>query len=111
MGALWAMTLPGLVVLLVVLASAETLWNRLTGGRMLPWTRRRGGRTVAATGFEEVAAVFQGAKHHEFEQRQTTLMHRDEAGDAQRRVDVDITANRVTLRGPSTDDSPGRLSE
>jgi hypothetical protein len=97
-GALWAMTLPALVVLLVVCAFAETLWNRVTGGRMLPWTRRRGGRTVAATGFEEVAAVFQGGKHHEFEQRQTTLMHRDDTGDSQRRVDVDITANRVTLR-------------
>lgn len=46
MGVLWAMTLPGLVCLLVLLAFAETLWNRLTGGRMLPWTRARGGRTV-----------------------------------------------------------------
>ena len=111
MGVLWAMTLPGLVVLLVVLAFTETLWNRLTGGRMLPWTRARGGRTVAATGFEEVAAVFQGGKHHEFEQRQTTLMHRDEAGDGQRRVDVDIITNRVTLRGPSVGDAPGLPAE
>ncbi|GAA4480466.1 hypothetical protein GCM10023094_27040 [Rhodococcus olei] len=101
MGALWAMTIPGLVCLLVLVAFAETLWNRVTGGRMLPWTRRRGGRTVAASGFEEVTAVFQGGKHHEFEQRQTALMHRDETGDgAPPRVGVDIAANRVTVRRP-----------
>lgn len=99
MGALWAMTLPGLLCLLVLMAFAETLWNRVTGGRMLPWTRRRGGRTVAATGFEEVAAVFQGSRHHEFEQRQTTLMHRDETGDAQERLRVDLAGNRLRVRG------------
>lgn len=101
MGALWAMTIPGLVCLLVLVAFAETLWNRVTGGRMLPWTRRRGGRTVAATGFEEVTAVFQGGKHDEFEQRQTALMHREETGDgAPSRVGVDIAANRATVRRP-----------
>lgn len=39
MGTLFALTLPGLLVLLVLFAFAETLWNRLTGGRALPWTR------------------------------------------------------------------------
>lgn len=100
MGALFAMTIPGLVVLLVALAFAETLWNRMTGGRALPWTRRRGGATVAATGFEEVTALFQGSKLHEFEQRQSALMHREDAGDAAPpRVRVDIDANTVVLRG------------
>ncbi|MFF0817071.1 DUF6191 domain-containing protein [Rhodococcus sp. NPDC003318] len=98
MGVLWAMTIPGLVCLLVLFAFAETLWNRVTGGRMLPWTRKRGGRTVAATGFEEVAAMFQGGKHHEFEQRQTALMDRDDAGDAAPdRVRVDIASGRVIV--------------
>ncbi len=32
------MTIPGLVCLLIAVAFAETLWNRATGGRMLPWT-------------------------------------------------------------------------
>lgn len=105
MGMLWAMTIPGLVCLLVVLAFAETLWNRVTGGRMLPWTRRRGGRTVSATGFEEVAAVFQGSKRHEFEQRHVSLMHRDDESDgAPPLVRVDIAANTAVLRaaGPAS---------
>ena len=62
--------------------------------------RRRGGATVAATGFEEVTALFQGSKLHEFEQRQSALMHREDAGDAAPpRVRVDIDANTVVLRG------------
>ncbi|MEV3961719.1 hypothetical protein AB0M34_12595 [Nocardia sp. NPDC050193] len=55
MGVVWAMTLPGLVCLLVAVSFAEVIVNRMTGGRMtggrfLPWTRRRGSRTVAPTG-------------------------------------------------------------
>ncbi|MFC4603112.1 DUF6191 domain-containing protein [Rhodococcus kronopolitis] len=103
MGLLWAMTIPGLLCLLVLLAFAETLWNRLTGGRALPWTRKHGGRTVSATGFEEVTALFQGSKHHEFEQRQTALMHREDEGDgAPPRVRVDIASNTVVLRPEAT---------
>ncbi|WP_027502407.1 DUF6191 domain-containing protein [Rhodococcus sp. UNC363MFTsu5.1] len=102
MGMLFAMTIPGLVCLLVLAAFAETLFNRVTGGRMLPWTRRGGGRTVSATGFEEVTAVFQGSKHHEFEQRQVSLMHReDDADGAPPLVRLDIASNRAVLRNAS----------
>ncbi len=101
MGVLWAMTIPGLVCLLIAVAFAETIWNRATGGRMLPWTRRRGGRTVAATGFEEVAALFQGSKHVEFEQRQTTLMHREDDSSVAPPARVDLSANSAVLRKPT----------
>ncbi|ANZ26869.1 hypothetical protein RAJCM14343_0903 [Rhodococcus aetherivorans] len=79
MGALFAMTIPGLACLLVGAAAVEVLWSRLTGHRLL---RRSGdGRTrpVAATGFEEVGAVFEGSRRFEFEQRQTSLMDREDA--------------------------------
>lgn len=99
MGTVFAMSLPGLLVLLVLLAFAETLWSRLTGGRALPWTRRRTTRPVSAAGFEEVAALFQGAKHHEFEQRQSVLMHREDGSDGDPPwVSVDPEANKVVLR-------------
>ncbi|EEN86364.1 DUF6191 domain-containing protein [Rhodococcus qingshengii] len=99
MGTLFALTLPGLLVLLVLFAFAETLWNRLTGGRALPWTRGRTTRPVSAAGFEEVAALFQGSKHHEFEQRQSALMHREDGTDGDPPwVSVDPDANKVVLR-------------
>jgi hypothetical protein len=95
----WAMTLPGLVCLLIGLAFGEVAVNRLTGARLLPWKRRRPARPVAATGFEEVAALFQGSKHIEFEQRRHSLMHReDESDGAPPLLAYDPAANRVTLR-------------
>lgn len=98
MGALMAMTIPGLAVALVLFAFAEVLWNKLTGSRLLPWTRKRGGRPLAATGFEEVTAVFQGSKHYEFEQRQTTLMHREDKSDgAPPRNEIDLIAGHAKL--------------
>ncbi|MET8779826.1 DUF6191 domain-containing protein [Nocardia sp. NPDC050713] len=93
-----AMTIPGLAILLVALACTEVLWNRLTGSRLLPWTKRRTGHPLSATGFEEVTAVFQGSKHYEFEQRQTTLMHRETMSDgAPPRDEVDLSTGAARL--------------
>ncbi|MFF2088090.1 DUF6191 domain-containing protein [Nocardia sp. NPDC058176] len=33
-----------------------------------------------------LAALFQGSKHHEFEQRQSTLMHRETPSEGRRRA-------------------------
>lgn len=98
MGALVAMTIPGLAILLIALAAVEVLWNRLTGSRLLPWTRPRSGTPVAAAGFEEVTAAFQGTKHVEFEQRMTTLMHRETPSDgAPPRDEIDLGAGAARL--------------
>ncbi|WP_406238063.1 DUF6191 domain-containing protein [Nocardia sp. NBC_01009] len=98
MGLLVAMTIPGLAILLMVLAAAEVLWSRLTGSRILPWFEDRAGRPVAAAGFEEVAAVFQGSKRHEFEQRQTVLMHKEDKSDgAPPRDEIDLSAGSARL--------------
>ncbi|MBF6205830.1 hypothetical protein IU483_17280 [Streptomyces gardneri] len=100
MGLLVAMTIPGLAVLLILFAFAEVAWTKLTGSRALPWTRKRSGRPVAAAGFEEVTAVFQGGKHHEFEQRLTTLMHREDKSDgAPPRDEVDLAHGSARLVG------------
>ncbi|MCP2280600.1 hypothetical protein SAMN04244553_0070 [Nocardia amikacinitolerans] len=93
-----ALTIPGLAILLVAVAFAEVLWNRLTGSRLLPWTKRRTGHPIAATAFDEVTAAFQGSKHFEFEQRMTTLMHRETKSDgAPPRDEVDLTAGSARL--------------
>ncbi|MGK8524689.1 DUF6191 domain-containing protein [Nocardia asteroides] len=98
MGLLVAMTIPGLAVLLIGFAFAEVAWNKLTGSRALPWTRKRSGRPVAAAGFEEVTAVFQGSKHYEFEQRITALLHREDKSDgAPPRHEIDLTTGSARL--------------
>jgi hypothetical protein len=60
MGFLWAMTLPGLVVALLVLAAVE----RFTG--WLPWPRRRA--PGSAVSLDEVNALFYATKHYELQQ-------------------------------------------
>lgn len=98
MGALVAMTIPGLSILLIGLAFVEVLWNRLTGSRILPWFRHRKHTPVATTGFEQVTAVFQGSKHYEFEQRQTALMHKEDKSDgAPARDEIDLGAGSAKL--------------
>ncbi|RVW09298.1 hypothetical protein EGT67_10860 [Prescottella agglutinans] len=101
MGLLWAMTLPGLACPLILLAFVEVAWSRATGRGLLPWFHERKSRSVAATGFEEVAALFQGSKHHEFEQRRTTLMHREDGTDgAPPLLRVDLDAGSVRVNRP-----------
>ncbi|WP_406273558.1 DUF6191 domain-containing protein [Nocardia sp. NBC_00881] len=98
MGPLVGMTIPGLAILLIVFAFAEVAWNKLMGSRILPWTRKRASRPVAAAGFEEVSAAFQGSKQHEFEQRMTTLMHKEDKADgAPPRDEVDLTSGSARL--------------
>jgi len=68
---LFAMTLPGLVVLLVALAALER-FGRWFGRSWLPW--RRGRAPVSATGFDELTACFYAGKRIELEQRRTELV-------------------------------------
>lgn len=97
-----AMTIPGLALLLIALAGAEVFWNKVTGSRVLPWTRTGSGAPLAAAGFEEVTAAFQGSKHLEFEQRMTSLMHRETPSDGappRDEVDLDGGVARLVRRG------------
>jgi len=74
MGLLFALSIPGLVVLLVVLAALERfgLW----AGRR-SWLPGRGDRTrdsLSGTGIEELGAFFEAGKRAELEQRKTELV-------------------------------------
>lgn len=78
MGVLFALTLPGVVVLLVGLAALERL-GLWAGRSLLPW--RRGRATVSAAGFDELTALFYAGKRIELEQRRTELVLRDDQLD------------------------------
>lgn len=70
----WAMSIPGLVVLLVVLAALERfgLW---AGRRSwLPGRANRTRTSISGTGIEELGAFFDGGKRAELEQRKSELV-------------------------------------
>jgi hypothetical protein len=102
MAVLWAMSLPGLVVLLVVLASLERfgLW---AGRRSwIPWRRQADRPPLSAGAFDEFTASFYGSKRVEMEQRKTELMLRDDEQDgAPPRGRVDLDRGVVSLGKPS----------
>jgi hypothetical protein len=93
------MSLPGLVFLLVLVAALERfgLW---AGNRSwLPWRRKHDGTPVSAAGFEELDAFMGAGKRHELDQRNHSLMMRqDEDDGAPPEMKVDLDGNRVVLR-------------
>jgi hypothetical protein len=98
MGVLWAMSLPGLVVLLVVLAALERFGLWASNRSWLPWRRKHVGTPVSAAGFEELDAFFAGGKRHELDDRAHSLMLRQEQEEsAPPRMKVDLDGRRVIL--------------
>ncbi|MFF3225427.1 DUF6191 domain-containing protein [Nocardia suismassiliense] len=92
-----ATTIPGLALLLIALSFAEVMWRKVTGKTLVPWMRSDG-RPVSAVGFEQFDAVFSAGKQHEFEQIQSTLMHRENPGDgAPGAVELDLSSGKATL--------------
>lgn len=98
MGVLWAMSLPGLVVILVVLAALERfgLWAHQRS--WLPWRRKHVGSPVSAAGFEELDAFFAGGKRQELDERGHSLMLRDTQEDgAPPHMTVDLDRKRIVI--------------
>ena len=98
------MTLPGLVILLTVLAFVDQLLLRVGRAGVLPW--RTGGRQgqVSATGFEQLHASFSPGKQNELRERQSALMLRDddEDGAPPHRTTVDLDGGTAVVRVPPT---------
>ncbi len=93
------MTIPGLAVLIVVLAGAEVMYRKVTGRAALPWMRDDTRQGVGAIGFEQFDAAFNAARRYEFEERQTVLMHRENPGDGTPGdSEVDLDFGRIRLR-------------
>ena len=91
-GLLFALSLPGVVCLLVLLAAVERFGPRRRGGASpsLP---------LSGTGFEEVDAFFSGAKRTELAERHSrSLLADEEESGAPPRTTVDLDAGVVTVR-------------
>ncbi len=92
------MTLPGLALLIIAVAFAEVGYRKMTGRTALPWMRESAGPSAAGIGFEQFDALFDAGKRHEFEERQTVLMHRENPGDGTPGdTEIDLSAGRARL--------------
>jgi hypothetical protein len=88
-GLLVALTLPGLVVLLVVLAVAEQLTARL--GRRSPLARNRR-HALSAGGLDVFSAALAPGRAADLEQQAVRELRRDDVGDGappRQRIDLD----------------------
>ncbi|MEV6975820.1 DUF6191 domain-containing protein [Kitasatospora sp. NPDC093806] len=108
MALFFAMSIPGLICALVALAFVDqlALWARRS--RLVPWrgTGREG--QVSATGFEQLHAQFAAGKQHQLDERQSTLMLRDEDGEgAPPRTRVDLAAGVAVVVPPGGGREPG----
>lgn len=105
MGALIAVvaivSIPGLVLLLIGFAAIDRMGLAANRRLRLPWRRQSDGRPMAAAGFEQLDIIYGASKRHELDQRQTSLMLRDEEGDgAPPRSRVDLDAGTAVIRRP-----------
>jgi hypothetical protein len=95
-GAAFALTLPGLVVLLVAVAFADHVLLRARGHGLVPWRRDT---PASSTGFEMLHAALSPGKQDELDQRRTEELARDEDDEgAPPRSRVDLDAGVAYLR-------------
>jgi Family of unknown function (DUF6191) len=97
-GVLFAMTLPGLVVLLVVLATAEHVWSRL--GRRSPLHRRER-HALSAGGMDVFSAALFPGKAIDLEQQRVRELTRDDVENGAppgARIDLDAGVAYVDRR-------------
>ncbi|MFF7978588.1 DUF6191 domain-containing protein [Streptomyces sp. NPDC007901] len=95
------MTLPGLVVLLTVLAFVDQLLLRAGRAGVLPWRNSARQGQISATGFEQLHAALSPGKQNELKERQSALVLRDDEEDgAPPRTTVDLTAGTAVIRLP-----------
>src|SRR3954453_7294507 len=88
-GVLVALTLPGLVLLLVVLAGVEQLAARLGPRSPLARTRRH---ALSAGGLDVFSAALAPGRAVDLEQQRTRELRRDDLGDGappRERIDLD----------------------
>ncbi|MFD4903583.1 DUF6191 domain-containing protein [Kitasatospora purpeofusca] len=102
MALVFAMTIPGLVCVLVALSFVDQLALRARRSRLVPWrgTGREG--QISATGFEQLHAQFAAGKQHQLDERQSSLMLRDEDGEgAPPRTRVDLAGGVAVVVSPT----------
>ena len=98
MGLLLALTLPGLVLLLLAVAAVDQVVLRVRGKGLLSW---RGNAQVSATGFELLHAGLSPGKADELAQRRTEQLVRvDDEDAAPPRSAVDLASGVARIRLP-----------
>ncbi|MFJ3666452.1 DUF6191 domain-containing protein [Streptomyces sp. NPDC090106] len=103
------MTLPGLVVLLTLLAFLDQLLLRAGRAGILPWRNAARRGQVSATGFEQLHAALSPGKQNELKERRSALVMRDDEEDgAPPRSTVDLNAGSAVIRLPGNGSRPGR---
>jgi hypothetical protein len=98
------MTLPGLVILLTVLALVDQLMLRAGRSGLLPWRNSARQGQISSTGFEQLHASFSPGKQSELKERQSALLLRDdeEDGAPPNRTTVDLDGGTAVVRMPET---------
>lgn len=104
MGTLFAMTLPALVILLIVLGVVDLLRTR---------RRQAAGDTsvapvTAAAGFDALGVLFSPGHRHKLEHDAFVEVDRDDEGDnapPRSRVDLDRGVARIVVPDPTDGDS------
>jgi hypothetical protein len=92
-------SIPGLVILLVVVAGVDRMGRSANHRLRLPWRSAEEGRPLAASGLDELNAFFAATKRYELDQRRISLVLRDEEGDgAPPRSAVDLDAGTAIIR-------------
>jgi len=98
-GVAFAMTLPGLVLVLLAVAAADQLALRVRGHGLVPWRRDT---RVSSTGFDLLHAALSPGKQDELDQRRTEELVRDDAEDgAPPRSRIDLERGVAHLHLPS----------
>ncbi|NGN70194.1 hypothetical protein G5C51_40715 [Streptomyces sp. A7024] len=99
------MTLPGLVILLTLLAFVDQLMLRAGRAGALPWRNSARQGQISATGFEQLHASFSPGKQTELKERQSALLMRDdeEDGAPPHRTTVDLAGRKAVIRMPRTE--------
>ncbi|MFC7795375.1 DUF6191 domain-containing protein [Streptomyces cinereoruber] len=85
------MSFPAFVSVLALFALVESVWRWFTGLGLIPWLRRRTGRSLSSIAFDEFTAVINGNKTVELQQRRVELLLRDDESDgAPPRSSIDL---------------------
>jgi len=96
------MTLPGLVVVLTLLAFADLLLVRVGRAGVLPWRNSARQGQISATGFEQLHASLSPGKQNELKERQSALVMPDNEDDGAppNRTTVDLDGGTAVVRIP-----------